>query len=398
MRLARPAAAGVAFALAALLAAEGLARLQDRRNPRNQVSRLVNGRLWPLWMAEAQPTPLHPPFPVFSNSGFDDPARMAAVRAAAKLPPRGRWTEPDFLRAPEQAQASRYTVTTNSLGFRGPERAARKPAGVYRVVCLGAYQTVGHGVDDDEAFPARLERRLNEAPGRPYRFEVWNAGRHSATAIMGLALLEGELPAYEPDALILEYGFVDLNVWGDDWRLDPLLLPRADGAPGRLRAAVKAVALSVLVRSHLAVRAVSRLKERRFPAAEAGWEEAMRRILARARERGLPVILIDRAHQQGKRAAFEKLAAEGSDASFVSVKDVFDAEPAPAALEAALRAGGTWLDEFSFLGRPPLAHAAYYSSIYQLNPAGHDALARALAPRVLAQARRKRPAPSRRNS
>lgn len=396
MSLARRAAAAAALLLAVLLTAEGLARLQDRRDPRSRVARIVNGRLWPLWMADAQPNPLFPPFPVFANTGFDDPARMAAVRAAAKLPARGRWTEPDFLRPPGQAAASRYTVTTNSLGLRGPERAARKPAGVYRVVCLGAYQTVGHGVDDEDAFPARLERRLDEAPGRPYRFEVWNAGRHSATAIMGLALLEGELAAYEPDALVLEYGFVDLNVWGDDWRLEPLMLPRRSGAAGRLRAAAKAVALSVLVRSHLAVRVVRRLKERRLPAAEAGWEEAMRRILALARERGLPVILIDRAHQQGKRAAFERLAAQGPGVSFVSVKDAFDASPPSAAQEAALRAGGTWLDEFSFHGTPPLTHAAYYSSIYQLNPAGHDVLARALAERVLALAREKRRAASRR--
>lgn len=62
----------------------------------------------------------------------------------------------------------------NSLGFRGPEREAAKPAGVKRIICLGSSNTFGAEVGDEETYPAQLQKLLDlRYPGR---YEVWNAG------------------------------------------------------------------------------------------------------------------------------------------------------------------------------------------------------------------------------
>ncbi len=54
-------------------------------------------------------------------------------------------------------------LRTNSRGMRGTEVADRKTSGRVRVVCLGDSFTFGHGVGDDQAWPAvvaRLDPRL----------------------------------------------------------------------------------------------------------------------------------------------------------------------------------------------------------------------------------------------
>lgn len=48
------------------------------------------------------------------------------------------------------------TLSINSLGFRGQELVPKGKR--YRVVCVGDSFTLGHGVQDDESYPALLER------------------------------------------------------------------------------------------------------------------------------------------------------------------------------------------------------------------------------------------------
>jgi hypothetical protein len=72
--------------------------------------------------------------------------------------------------------AAKHQVSHNSLGLRGPEVDIRKPAGTYRIVCLGGSSTYGHGPSSDaHTWPARLQHHLTL--GRPAQtFEVVNAG------------------------------------------------------------------------------------------------------------------------------------------------------------------------------------------------------------------------------
>jgi hypothetical protein len=96
----------------------------------------------------------------------------------------------------------RRTVTVNSLGFRGRERAARKPKGVFRILCLGGSNTFGALVEDDETWPAFLEKELNaRARGR---FEVWNAGVSAYTLSQNVAAARAAVARYEPDLLVFQ--------------------------------------------------------------------------------------------------------------------------------------------------------------------------------------------------
>jgi lysophospholipase L1-like esterase len=53
-------------------------------------------------------------------------------------------------------------VTTNSLGFRGPEPALPKPPNRFRIVAIGDSVTFGFGVNDGETFCAQAEALLRE--------------------------------------------------------------------------------------------------------------------------------------------------------------------------------------------------------------------------------------------
>jgi lysophospholipase L1-like esterase len=53
-------------------------------------------------------------------------------------------------------------VTTNSLGFRGPEPAVPKPPHRFRIVAIGDSVTFGFGVNDGETFCAQTEALLRE--------------------------------------------------------------------------------------------------------------------------------------------------------------------------------------------------------------------------------------------
>lgn len=69
---------------------------------------------------------------------------------------------------------SRLRIATNSLGFRSPEVAVPKPAGTFRIVCVGGSTTFEVYADaNEDTWPALLERRLKT---RHPRVEVVNAG------------------------------------------------------------------------------------------------------------------------------------------------------------------------------------------------------------------------------
>ena len=83
-----------------------------------------------------------------------------------------------------------FTVRTNRLGYRGGD----PPEGAW--MCLGDSTTFGWGVEEDEAWPARLAAAL----GRP----VTNAGVPGYTSHQGLLTLENALSA-RPSRLLVAY-------------------------------------------------------------------------------------------------------------------------------------------------------------------------------------------------
>ena len=100
-------------------------------------------------------------------------------------------------------------VTINSLGFRGAEFAAKKPAGTYRIVALGGSTTYGTQLTDEHTYPFLLERELRQQL-QSNRIEVINAGLVSATSAESLARFLLRVVGLEPDLVIFYEGYNDL--------------------------------------------------------------------------------------------------------------------------------------------------------------------------------------------
>ena len=105
--------------------------------------------------------------------------------------------------------AIRFTLSTNSRGLRGPEIPRKK--GDFRILALGDSTTFGLGVDDDQTWPAALERALREKTRRP--FEVINAGVPGYTAFQGLCYLRDRGLSLDPDLVLATFGFNDAETW-----------------------------------------------------------------------------------------------------------------------------------------------------------------------------------------
>lgn len=92
-------------------------------------------------------------------------------------------------------------LRTNSLGYRGPDRALRKRPGTTRVVVLGDSHAFGFGVAYDEGLAARLESDLSE--GSRGRVEVLNFAVPGYNADQVHAVFEGVALAFDPDLLVV---------------------------------------------------------------------------------------------------------------------------------------------------------------------------------------------------
>jgi lysophospholipase L1-like esterase len=122
----------------------------------------------------------------------------------------------------------------NGQGFRGPEVPLEKEPGSVRIACLGDSQTFGHGVADDESWPANLAAGLRERlPGRTV--EVLNCGVGGFETEEELALFERRVQPYLPDLLLLGFFLNDTALPGV--RIEPPESSRAQWvarlAPGR---------------------------------------------------------------------------------------------------------------------------------------------------------------------
>jgi lysophospholipase L1-like esterase len=97
-------------------------------------------------------------------------------------------------------------VRTNSRGLRERELPLDKADGVTRLLFLGDSVTFGPGVRDDEPFPRLLESRLAEAGA----VETINAAVVGYNTTQELARLENVGLAYRPDVVVLTFVVNDL--------------------------------------------------------------------------------------------------------------------------------------------------------------------------------------------
>jgi len=103
-----------------------------------------------------------------------------------------------------------FKVSVNNLGFRGAANIPRsKPAGSFRVLCLGDSYTFGAYVDDSETWPAQLEVALREAnPDR--QVDVINGGVSGFTIVDELAIVKEQGLSVEPDVVVIGFVLNDL--------------------------------------------------------------------------------------------------------------------------------------------------------------------------------------------
>lgn len=97
----------------------------------------------------------------------------------------------------------RFSVSTDAQGLR---RVPAQQAARHTVLFLGDSCTFGVGVDDDQAFPALVQRQVEG-------LRCINAGVPGYSSFQGRRLLERlELPA-PPDVVVITFGFNDAANW-----------------------------------------------------------------------------------------------------------------------------------------------------------------------------------------
>jgi lysophospholipase L1-like esterase len=100
---------------------------------------------------------------------------------------------------------------TNALGLRG---GAVRDDGAKRILALGDSCTWGSGVAETDAYPAVLQRDLDEG-SRPPGYQVINAGIPGYTVHQGLLYAREHWLALHPDIVIIAFGFNDAARLGD---------------------------------------------------------------------------------------------------------------------------------------------------------------------------------------
>ncbi len=99
-------------------------------------------------------------------------------------------------------------VRINAHGFRGPDFAAAKPAGVRRLLVLGDSIVFGWGVPQERIFPTLLQMRLDEQGAAT---EVIAAGVNSWNTRTQYEFLKHVGADYEPDVLLLVVTHNDID-------------------------------------------------------------------------------------------------------------------------------------------------------------------------------------------
>ncbi|MCP4372562.1 MAG: SGNH/GDSL hydrolase family protein, partial [Deltaproteobacteria bacterium] len=103
----------------------------------------------------------------------------------------------------------RYVVKINSQGFRTREFEKEKPAGVYRVICIGGSTTV-QGKTNQDTYPALLEKTLQKRYPE-FVIEVLNFGISKTGSDYWLRRLD-RLFGFQPD-LIIQYNAINDISW-----------------------------------------------------------------------------------------------------------------------------------------------------------------------------------------
>ena len=99
-----------------------------------------------------------------------------------------------------EARDFQFTVSTNRLGFRGPEFPLQKRLGVKRILVLGNSFTYGWGVDFELTWPHLLE---NELGALGIQVETANLATPGTSASEMISIAARSIPLLKPDLVII---------------------------------------------------------------------------------------------------------------------------------------------------------------------------------------------------
>lgn len=332
------------------------------------------------WLNENNKDVLFPPFKLFSNTDFDNMERLRFIVKITRLPRNTTLKSYDFLRPEELKEKTSYTATINNLGFRDPPRTIQKPKNVFRIIVLGTYSAFGHAVSDDDAYPRQLEGILNNLHLNDMNFEVWNGGRHAATAIVGLARLKTEILNYNPDLIIWDYGQVDQILIGDDNFPRMFLYPNT-GIYRPLKWLFH-LTRAIVVKSAAITRFENDLINKYSRRNEQSLLEVNKRMIEFTKQNNIPVILLQQLMAPGWPPAYQELLKKFDHVILLgSAPRIFKKYPPPPQLTRRFHSEENWLSEFNpDLGKitrwnPP----EYFKDVFQYNEWGYKAIAEYLA-------------------
>jgi len=184
------------------LAENGIARVRERSGLRGILLRSAalaacSGIL--LLVAEGASRKL---YPIELGGWGERPSLQADPSLGWKLRPsattRLRWESYD------------YTVSSNSLGFPGPDYPAKREPRSVRILTTGDAFTSAEGVDTEQAWPRLLEARLAQAlSGR--KVEALNFAVTGYGPNQYLRIVEEYAPTYRPDLIIVEFFVNDFS-------------------------------------------------------------------------------------------------------------------------------------------------------------------------------------------
>jgi hypothetical protein len=107
---------------------------------------------------------------------------------------------------PDTGESVQFTI--NSMGLRGKEYAIPKPAGVFRVLCLGGETVLAPEMEDSDTFCVRLENLLQKQT--QLKVEVVNAGVPDASPLMSYLDLRHTLLGLQADLILFHFDMSDI--------------------------------------------------------------------------------------------------------------------------------------------------------------------------------------------
>ncbi len=104
--------------------------------------------------------------------------------------------------------------SSNRWGMRDRHYHLERRPDTVRLAILGASHVMGHGVADEEVFPARLEEGLNASAAKPagLTYEVLNFAVDDYTIPQQIVVLEQKVVRFQPD-VVLYFAHSDEHLW-----------------------------------------------------------------------------------------------------------------------------------------------------------------------------------------